>query len=369
MTKDIATLVANSLCLGSELALLMSCSSTGQVPVCATSASRDELGAYTLAADTADLVSVSLRNFARAETDLHFAALVRRAGLGRFDHQREMPAIDEHQVVRMNRDTLLSWGVFDLEAAPVTITLPGPGKRFMSMQIIDEDHYLIDVVYAPATFRCAKECAGTRYIAALVRTLADPQNRGDMAEARALQEAIGVEQAKSGRFEVPNWDSKSRARVRDALRVLGSTPGDPSTAFGAKDRVDPIAHLIGTAIGWGGYPREGAVEFSVVPRANDGRTVHRLTVADVPVDGFWSISVYDSRGFFAKNDREAYSLSNQSAQATPDGAFTFQFGACEPTVPNCLPIVPGWSYTVRLYRPREEILGGRWQVPAAVPLR
>jgi hypothetical protein len=28
--------------------------------------------------------------------------------------------------------------------------------------------------------------------------------------------------------------------------------------------------------------------------------------------------------------------------------------------PNCLPIMPGWNYTVRLYRPRAEILNGKW---------
>ena len=29
-------------------------------------------------------------------------------------------------------------------------------------------------------------------------------------------------------------------------------------------------------------------------------------------------------------------------------------------IANCLPIMPGWNYTVRLYRPREETLSGRW---------
>jgi hypothetical protein len=107
----------------------------------------------------------------------------------------------------------------------------------------------------------------------------------------------------------------------------------------------------------------------VVPSANDGRTVHRLTVAAVPVDGFWSISVYDGKGYFAKNDLDVYALNNQSAKPTPGGTFVFQFGGCERTTPNCLPIVPGWSYTVRLYRPRSEILEGRWQFPPALPAK
>jgi hypothetical protein len=30
-----------------------------------------------------------------------------------------------------------------------------------------------------------------------------------------------------------------------------------------------------------------------------------------------------------------------------------QFGGCQKSTPNCLPIMPGWNYTVRLYRPKK----------------
>jgi hypothetical protein len=39
----------------------------------------------------------------------------------------------------MNRDTLYSQALFDLDAGPMTITLPDAGKRFISMQIINEE--------------------------------------------------------------------------------------------------------------------------------------------------------------------------------------------------------------------------------------
>ena len=41
-------------------------------------------------------------------------------------------------------------GVFDRDAAPVTITLPDAGKRLMSLQVISQD--TIDVVYGPGRF-------------------------------------------------------------------------------------------------------------------------------------------------------------------------------------------------------------------------
>jgi hypothetical protein len=104
-----------------------------------------------------------------------------------------------------------------------------------------------------------------------------------------------------------------------------------------------------------------------VSEANDGRTVHRLTVKDLPVDGFWSISVYNEKGFFEKNELNSYSLNNLTAKPNQDGSFTIQFGGCGKNTDNCLPIMPGWNYTVRLYRLRREILDGTWKFPEAQP--
>jgi hypothetical protein len=115
-------------------------------------------------------------------------------------------------------------------------------------------------------------------------------------------------------------------------------------------------------------PVQDALYISGEPEANDGRRVHRLTVRDVPVDGFWSISVYNKGGFFEPNPQGAYSLNNLTARRAPDGGYTIQFGGCGPEVVNCLPTPPGWNYTVRLYRPRGELLDGSWRFPDAQPI-
>jgi len=86
-------------------------------------------------------VPVTVSNFIRAETDLYFGNYVKQGRFGKLGHNRVMTLIDEQNVVRMNRDTLYSSGVFDLQAAPLTITLPDPGKRFMSMQVVSQDHF------------------------------------------------------------------------------------------------------------------------------------------------------------------------------------------------------------------------------------
>src|SRR5215471_4481614 len=67
---------------------------------------------------------VNVANFARAETDLYFGRTVKNGGFGKLVHARQPVSIDNQSVVRMNRDTLYSSGVFDLQAGPVTLTLP-----------------------------------------------------------------------------------------------------------------------------------------------------------------------------------------------------------------------------------------------------
>jgi hypothetical protein len=96
-------------------------------------------------------------------------------------------------------------------------------------------------------------------------------------------------------------------------------------------------------------------------------TVYRLDVKDVPVDGFWSIGLYDAEGYYEKNPYDAYTLNNITAKTAEDGSVTVQFGGCDGKIANCLPTMKGWNYIVRLYRPREEILNGRWTFPEPQP--
>ena len=89
----------------------------------------------------------------------------------------------------------------------------------------------------------------------------------------------------------------------------------------------------------------------------------------MPVDSFWSVSVYNAAGFYEPNPYGAYTLNDTTAQKDADGSIAVQFGGCDGKVPNCLPIMSGWNYMVRLYRPRAEILSGAWVFPEAQPAR
>lgn len=312
-------------------------------------------------------ILVTPDNFPRAESDLYFSSIVNDGGLGKFVHRREPATIENQTVIRLNRDTLYSAAVFDLDAGDATVTLPDAGPRFMSLQVINEDQYTQAVTYDPGPHVLTKEDIGTRYVVVAIRTLVDPSDPKDVASVHALQDAVGVSQEKGpGAFEAPTWDKESQAKVRNALLALAETLPDTKGMFGRKEEVDPVRRLIGSASAWGGNPEKEALYLNVVPEKNDGQTVYQLVAKDVPVDGFWSISLYNAEGYYQKNDLGIYNLNSLTAKKAEDGSVNVQFGGCDGKVDNCLPIMKDWNYMVRLYRPRAEILDGRWLFPAAV---
>nr|WP_224791478.1 DUF1254 domain-containing protein [Pseudomonas fluorescens] len=326
------------------------------------------LALFSSTAMASENLPVNADNFPRAETDRYFSGVVAQGGFGKFHHHREPMSIAKQTVIRPNRDTLYSAAVFDLDTGPVTVTLPNAGKRYMSMQVINEDHYVLSVEYKPGDYTLTREQAGTRYVIVGVRTLFDPTQAKDIDQAHLLQDAIKSRQAFAGNFEVPNWDPVSQKKVRDALLELGSTLPDTHRMFGSRDQVTPVRHLIGSAVAWGGNPEQDALYLTVAPTLNDGKTRYGLTVGDVPVDAFWSVSVYNARNYFEPNTLNAYSLNSLTAKAGKDGAAHIQFGGCDGKIDNCLPITAGWNYTVRLYRPRAEVLDASWSFPTAQPL-
>jgi hypothetical protein len=309
-----------------------------------------------------DLVQVTAENYVRAESDSQMKGYVENFGcFGRFIHSRKPYDVNNQVTVRGNRDTLYSFGVFDL-TSPLTVTLPHPKGRYQSLMIVSQDHS-ISVVYSPETVTLTRESVGTRYAILVIRTFMDPNDEQDLNDAYRLQDAVGVEQADRGEYAVPDWKKDEVERMRETINVVASTVADSSKMFGRKEELDPVYWLLGAAYGWGGLPASASTYLNVVPERNDGKTAYILTVGDVPVDAFWSVTLYDDKGWMPVNEYNAYSFNNVTAEKDKDGTITIHFGG-DPEQPNYLPIVPGWNYIVRLYRPGQEILDGTWTFPA-----
>jgi hypothetical protein len=166
---------------------------------------------------------------------------------------------------------------------------------------------------------------------------------------------------------MPDYDLASLDATRDALLALARGLDNLDRMFGARADIDAIRHLIGSAAGWGGLPASEATYFGADPNLPPGR--YELVFNDVPVDAFWSVSVYNERGFFEPNDKNRYTVNSVTGEPDVDGSITVRLVAsADGDLPaNAIVTPPGWNYLIRLYRPRAEILNGEWTPPTLAP--
>jgi hypothetical protein len=302
---------------------------------------------------------VNVDNFCRAETARMFSALARQSGgINRLHHFREPTPLDQQPVIRQNRDTLYSSAVVDLSAG-ATLSLPDSDERYLSVMVVNEDHYINRIFHEPGDHELGVDELDTEYVLVAARILVDPDDPADAAEVNALQDQIRLEAGSARPFAPAAYDAATLDTTRDALLTLSRGLGSFDSAFGRKADVDPVKHLLGTAVGWGGLPEEEAFYLNVEPGLPVG--AYELTIGDVPVDAFWSISVYNADGYFESTGHGAVSINSVTADRAGDGSITVRFG--DGDGPNTLGIMDGWNYVVRLYRPRAEILDGSWSFP------
>ncbi|MFF8277341.1 DUF1214 domain-containing protein [Streptomyces lateritius] len=312
-----------------------------------------------------DLMSNALRvnvdNFVRAETDRMFDDLQRAAdGVNTWSHNRTPTPIDQQPVIRMNRDTLYSFAVVDVSRG-ATLGIPDTGDRYISAMVVNQDHYVNRIFREPGEYELTVEEFDTPFVVVALRVLVDPADSDDLAAVSELQDRFGLTAVSDHPFEPADYDEESLTATRQALLELAKGLSGVERAFGRREAVDPVRHLIGTAAGWGGLPETEASYITVNPGLPVGE--YELTVRDVPVDAFWSISLYNADGFFQANDRDAYSVNSVTGVPNDDGSITVRFGGCADGRANCLPVMEGWNYLVRLYRPHQEILDGSWTFP------
>jgi len=95
---------------------------------------------------------------------------------------------------------------------------------------------------------------------------------------------------------------------------------------------------------------------------------YTLTFRDVPVDGFWSLAVYNRDGYFEANPLGSFGLNSVTALADSDGIVTVNLSPEDHGRPNHVYVMNGWNYAIRLYRPGASVLDGGWQPPTPEPV-
>jgi hypothetical protein len=142
-----------------------------------------------------DGLPVNADNFARAESDRMFAAVQQDArAVNRWLHYRVPTPLDRQTVIRMNRDTLYSAAVVDISAG--------------------------------ATSLPPSACPA------------------DVAAVNALQDRFGLQASSGEPFVMPAYDRASFDATRTALLELARGVDSLSRAFGSKDSVNAVHHLL-----------------------------------------------------------------------------------------------------------------------------
>lgn len=309
-----------------------------------------------------ELIKVDAFNYVRAKTAIQFDKYLTRASgkINTLYHGRAVVDIDARSSKRLNRDTLYSTAIVDISKG-ATLVIPDVGDRYVSVQVVNEEGYTNRVIHGAGKHSLTVEEFDTNYVWLLVRTLVFDSIEGDIEAAIALQDQIKIISASAQAYTHTAYDPVSFAATTASLLELGKGIKDNAKAAGTKEQVDPIKQLLLSAYGFGTLPETESFLITIEPNLPSDKA-YSLTVQDVPVDGFWSLAMYNKDGYFEENEYNSYGFGDRTAEKNMDGSVTLHFGG-NPESVNYIPITDGWNFVVRLYRPRAEVLNGSWKLP------
>ena len=313
------------------------------------------------------MVQVNVDNFRAAETSRIVDPFLPMAGgVNQWFHYRAPTPVDVQPVIRMNRDTLYSANLTDISAG-ATVTLPDAEGRYMTLMVVDAEHYINDVFSEPGTYELTVEKHGSPHVALALRTFVDPSDPEDVAAANTLQDSLVVEARSATPYTHPDYDEESLNATRDALLRLGEGLPNTGHMFGKRADVDPTRHLIGTAMAWGGLPEAEAYYYIETEPQPAGKFTFRFE--DVPVDAFWSVTIYNRDGYLEANPYDSHGRNSVTSVADPDGTVTLNLSPDGEGLTNHLYTMDGWNYALRLYKPHQSVIDKTWTPPVPTPVR
>ncbi|WP_217350378.1 DUF1254 domain-containing protein [Ruegeria sp. HKCCD7255] len=331
--------------------------------------------AITAHSATADGMQPNEENFSSAMADIYFKEVLDRGGDNSFVHMRQVSSVENQNIIRENRDTLYSWGLFDVTDG-LTITLPAAGDLYMSALVIDNDTFIVreddfdetgDIGTYQAygdrerTIRISKDRAVTDFVYILLRTQTDQTAEGD-AKAGKLQDQVRATNGDNpATWQMRDWDI-------DAVREMQATfvpyleeivAQGTEKGYNERGKTEPFIHNFYSAIGWGGQLERYATYGTTADMTEFGNDCAVVTINQPPVDydrsGFWSYQVYGLDGYIASNNS---TLNNQNTQPNDDATITLRFGsenACGTNENRADKNDDGFSITSRFYNRTEPI--------------
>ena len=306
-------------------------------------------------------VKVTPDSFIRAETDNMFDQMIQNAGeTNKFFHFRSPTPLDQQTVIRMNRDVLYSGGVFDASEG-LNITFPElPDERYASIYIIDNDHYVQEIIYEPGEYQIEGD---TDFVYIINRI--QVYNSKDKAEIKMLNELQDqfVVESKSGKnFPEFKWEHQSLDSLRSIYNEESASYSSWEGMMGKRGNVNEQIRHIAAAAAWGLLPEDAATYLNYKPKNTLPSSCYSATYKVPSNEGFWSITIYGEDGYIKT---ENSLLNNSNVKLNQDGTFTVYFGSEEDCgdVQNRLDTPEGWNFLLRVYLPGEEVLSGDYKLP------
>ena len=332
------------------------------VPAAAAATAVAAGATMTLAAAPAGTEKVTPQTYIRAETDRSFRNIEKLAGgVNRMYHFRKPTPLDQQTVVRMNKDTLYSSAVVDT-AGGATITLPEvPKGRFMSLLVIDNDHYAPMVVHEPGKHVLPQD---TKYVVVAIRIqLFNPDDPAEVALVNRLQDQVVIDAKSADPLPLMRWDAASLQALTGQYEKDSKQYASWKGMMGPRGQVDEKTRHIAAAAAWGLNPEQEATYLNYGGEHNP-RACYRATYTVPENRAFWSITVYGSDGYMKS---ENAIVNSSKVKLNPDGTFTVYFGsrALCGDVPNRVDVTDGWNFLMRIYRPGPSVIDGTYKLPKA----
>ncbi len=309
---------------------------------------------------------MTAKEYIRTESLSFFKTFVDRAGINNFSHFKGLSKAEDKWVVSPNNDTVYSIAVVNTEEG-FTLTIPEIDDRFLSIQIIDENHFTPYYLYGGGTYEFSSEDFSTKYVAVGIRTGTNATEEDIKHIIDVLQPQYQINNAKDG-WDIENLDFDTMVDIREQLipyyELLPSTAGCM-----VKERnlvTDEWKFVLATAGAWGLSANENAMYAIYAPNLKADK-VYSATYTQPEVDAFWSITIYDEDKYLISNEHNIINSSN--VKLNEDGTFTVYFVPKGMTFEgeNVLWVEDNWNFLMRAYRPNVESFNN-YQMPNLTPV-
>ena len=317
-----------------------------------------------IAAETAEpaKIQVTPDTYIRAEVDGRFAVFQKRAGdnVNAFYLIRRPTPTGEQPVVRMNRDTLYGAAVIDTEGGAWVSVPQMPDDRYFSLFIIDNDHYVVDVITESGKHKIPE--GTTKYVAAIPRVQLKNYSEEEITLVNGLLDQFDVEASSADAFTPANWDWDSMFKMRaEYEKEFVNYEQYLADWMDVKGKANDKTRHLAVAGAWGLFPETESVYINYVG-PSDPNKCYTANYEVPPNEAFWSITVYGSDAFM-KSDNAT--INDRTASFNKDGSFSVYFGSEE----NCgkqdnrIDITEGWNFLMRVYRPAAKVLAREYTLP------